>query len=1269
MTSVLSLVQTFVFFTKLLLLLQRLQLYSISYGSHPSLNSSYSIFHLFFFLVTLFSNLNPSFKGSMYAEKAGAVKYMECSSLTGEGIGSIFEQAVRLSNMEPVQLSRLYPTFVRSGTTLLHRAARANDLQSVETLTRTMDINVRDKDGLTPLEVAIKLNNIQVARKLIAKGCDTDMLHKNSSYEGWRKRCEVWIKDEESESESVVVGNVLEFSRQITALYSDWSPPPDSQILFIGQHGTEVAKFLREVSPWIPVRTLAIANCDGSCAFDFSQLQPRLETLTLSNCDLNSTEFPESIFSMAILENLCVVKTNTAKISDRLSRLSYLRCLRISSTKIRKLPDTIGKLQKLRYFYCGRNLLEHLPDQMGSLTSLEVLDLEQNKLEKLTPALGLLNKLTTLKYSRNPLKFPTESVLGKNTDGVLEYLNSYLDNPVPNKQIKMTIVGGEKVGKTALVRAMNHNKDWRFNPIETPVKTEGIEISTLDLMDVRANVFDLAGDSTYLYTHQLFLSENSLYQAVFDMSQYAVSKGVLAHRDLVDEMGQLDFWLQTIFSQAPNSHVVVVATHADHPLLSDKIRGLVREEVERLLDKYRDKHKRVFEGECVPMCVLCEGRHLCEVSSSKFYVATEDIVPALPNHHLFPNTLLIAPTPCIPHVVGYYEISSTEQFPRTVWSSKNVSLQKLKFGLGEGAQVLLGGKVSARIPQKCLYVRDRINEMVQSDPELLPQPIMTFAKFREIAFGCGMKNDSKLKAMMDYFHTQGEFLWYSDVPELSDVVFANPQWLADHLRILFSREQEALAPGGHLDVANLRFFWPDIPKLQRLFLLEYVRRLGLSFPVSDTKDLFPGKLPLGEPNENVWPPRPESAENQITSVFSFNFLPPSFFGILMSSLSRTASSVVSKEPVYYRFHFVYSSTPMQKCDVHALLRRTASSPTRYVDHTVISPTHRVHVESLPYRNCLRVTVRGRTPCCVLTNIKAVVEAISSSRYPGVKFYDLTVCPVCDLLKVTNPAFIGYLREDLQNACGRGHELGHRTDILIGRLPQTKVPRAVCRGPPEKTEPLEDSFCPRLPVVLPVGLRSPFLQNRLVFSYLKFGHAVHFMCECPDQWHFVDYPGFPLREAQLRRFLDACGIRVCKLLRIISASQGPLDLSTTTDTCGSPSHLGPPVIAWERQQASLPRRLAALAEDMKAVLESYLERFPVLRKSIHDCSVQDDLEYVLTSRDVKRSELSQLLEVAPRGHKFGPLTCTYVREFKSMMWLCDEHMSSVARETESSSIKG
>ena len=62
MTSVLSLVQTFVFFTKLLLLLQRLQLYSISYGSHPSFNSSYSIFHLFFFSSRCFPTWIPLLK-------------------------------------------------------------------------------------------------------------------------------------------------------------------------------------------------------------------------------------------------------------------------------------------------------------------------------------------------------------------------------------------------------------------------------------------------------------------------------------------------------------------------------------------------------------------------------------------------------------------------------------------------------------------------------------------------------------------------------------------------------------------------------------------------------------------------------------------------------------------------------------------------------------------------------------------------------------------------------------------------------------------------------------------------------------------------------------------------------------------------------------------------------------------------------------------------------------------------------------------------------
>ena len=100
---------------------------------------------------------------------------------------------------------------------------------------------------------------------------------------------------------------------------------------------------------------------------------------------------------------------------------------------------------------------------------------------------------------------------------------------------------------------------------------------------------------------------------------------------------------------------MIVGTHADDPKLTEDIRVRIRQDIENLLSKYRREHRRQFEGESVPHCGLCEATLVCEGSStgSLFYVQ-EQTVPHVPGP---------VPAPCIPHVVGYYEVSCHGQFP------------------------------------------------------------------------------------------------------------------------------------------------------------------------------------------------------------------------------------------------------------------------------------------------------------------------------------------------------------------------------------------------------------------------------------------------------------------------------------------------------------------------------------------------------------------------------------------------------------------------------
>ena len=1170
-----------------------------------------------------------SMTGIGYAQQVGAVRYLECSTCNNE-VRQIFDAAVLVSIMDRMELSTFCPDFEKEGSTLLHRAAKLDHIPSLEALVDHIDITAKDKELRSALDVALRKGNSKAVRFLLESGCEMP-----TPPDPWKKVCEFWVSDSE-DTERVVNADITEFTRQLTFFYTSASPRPLARILLIGQNGTEVAKFVNETVPMLPVRSLTIVNADGPALFDFSRVQSCLEALAITNCDFGCAELPGTIFSAASLKSLCVVKSGVSRLSEQLGELKSLQRLRLSANKIRKLPDTISRLQKLKFAHCDRNALDNLPDTLGCLGSLLTLDLSHNKLEKLSASLGLLSKLQNLWFTKNRLKFPPSHILNRGTESILEFLSDFLDDPVANSQIKMTVVGGSHVGKSAVVKALNHSKDWRINGVGDLDKTEGVEISSVNLMLLKLKVFDLAGDEALFSSHHFFLSENTLYQVVFDMSAYTVSKTSLS----IYQLGRLELWLQVIFSRAPNSHVLLVGTHADDPKLTDEIRSRIRGDIEMLLSRYRREHRRQFEGEAVPQCGLCEGTLICEGSGgSMFYVQEQES----------PRVSTLVPEPCIPHVVGYYEVSCQGQFPKNFLSSKNGSLQKLKVGVGSSAHVLLNTKVSSRIPQKCLYVRDRMHEMCNAESDLKKWPLLTYDHLREIAHGCGVKQDYKLKALMTYFHSQGEILWFEDMPDVGDVIFIDPSWVSKQMCLLVGSCSGASSGlDGILRIDNLDKTWPDLPEGQRFSKLTLFRNLGLCVPLSETEDLVPFQLPIGHPDKDTWPVQPSEDDRQISCEFHFNFLPPTFFSDLTVAINRRKLPYgFDIEPTFFRFHMVFATTSMANmgCSLHC--KELSSHPL--AENLEV---HRVSIEAVPYEDKVKVIIRGPTPCCVLPDIRAAIKMVVDTRYPGIRYVRRIVCPACERTGFKTPALLNNIVNEGENICSWGHALGTETAILAGDLPliqaapelpakaKGKVRLGVFFG--EAGGVLEDCYCPRLLAVFPIGFQSAPFKNRLrVNSPIKDGYAVHFLCECPGYWHLTEGPGF--RIPNIRDFLEVFGGRACKLLKLAfmlrenDAQDGP-----------NTSRVPVKIVLGDAKYYDI------LVTDIQYLLEHYFVEFPELKESCTSF-MQEDLDYLQSYVALSRGRLCKLLEISPDWWRVGPLVCTYSSRTKEHLWLCEKHV--------------
>ena len=156
-----------------------------------------------------------------------------------------------------------------------------------------------------------------------------------------------------------------------------------------------------------------------------------------------------------------------------------------------------------------------------------------------------------LKVDGNPLNEPPVEVIQQGTKAVLAYLRARLQESGKQWLSKLLVVGEGGVGKTCLLRALRGEK---FTPQDT---THGIEVVSLNLphpknagVSMQLNGWDFGGQEIYHATFQFFLTNRSLFILAWNARHGF-------------EQGRLYYWLDTIQARAPESPVLIVATHTD----------------------------------------------------------------------------------------------------------------------------------------------------------------------------------------------------------------------------------------------------------------------------------------------------------------------------------------------------------------------------------------------------------------------------------------------------------------------------------------------------------------------------------------------------------------------------------------------------------------------------------------------------------------------------------------------------------------------------------
>ena len=273
---------------------------------------------------------------------------------------------------------------------------------------------------------------------------------------------------------------------------------------------------------------------------------------------------------------LDLYKNNIKNIPPLILELPLIKKLNLSHNKISELPNVLWS-SSLVQLNLSHNELKTLPDCATELCakSMKVLQLEYNQLRKVPKCVCFLYNLNTLDLSYNPeilvlpvdlgrlkglkqlilkglhhLYDPPPSIC-ENSAVCISYLKSQFFKLNKRYHMKLMLVGKACVGKTTILSCLQGKQYYpNFSTVGVDISKWSYRPSILKPV-FSFSVWDFAGQEEYYATHQVFLSNRSLYLAVWNVM------------DGKDGILELKPWLNNIILRAPKSHIVIVGTHLD----------------------------------------------------------------------------------------------------------------------------------------------------------------------------------------------------------------------------------------------------------------------------------------------------------------------------------------------------------------------------------------------------------------------------------------------------------------------------------------------------------------------------------------------------------------------------------------------------------------------------------------------------------------------------------------------------------------------------------
>ncbi len=976
----------------------------------------------------------------------------------------------------------------------------------------------------------------------------------------------------------------------------------------------------------------------------------QLRSLILVSCNLAKL----TLSGLNNLELVDVRYNHLESIHESIKDCHNLKTLRISHNKIKRLPREIGALSKnlasieaahngmrrltshiikchgLKFLQLNHNDILELPMDIGILADLEDLYIQNNKISQLPLSLSGLGNLKRIKFTANPLSnipvdFPERAA------DVKEYLRSLQEDPVANKVVKLVLVGQEGVGKTTLLKAIKRTL-WMLPRSPSTPKTEGIEVKDIIMDDMIYRCFDCGGDVDFNETHTFFITQGALYLACFNLSEFT---NVTVERNSF-LLGRLQLWLQYIYSKVPNSRVIIVGTHADSDTLKRPEFEQIWEQLRTLLVSARDHHQQYFrKQDRLHDCLLCQSDSKCLRRSTGegptgFVNLGFDDTTSLEDETSFNEGS--ARIVSFPHIVGYYEVSSVKAMGNSsiFQVTSNKSIEHLKDAIVEiGRKQILN---NPEIPRKWANVLESLQNHAQMDPE--EKSVTSLEDVAKIARAQGVTGQMELNNMLHFLKAQGSLLFFPESDELKDLVVLDPEWLAKIFASVVSFRDTGISNEGFIDREKLKSTYKYVNRdiLERILsLLHY---FGVCIPIDGTNmELFPSKLPMGEPDDSIWPTLPDSNVKQVTYSVTFpSLIPPPLFSDLIVAVyrKRVGSYTMDKHCSYFSNQLLdclkLDSIGCRDCGLND---NAANADAELV--------HQVLFELIAHRRTIYVTTRGKHPCCMIKIMNRFMNnVIRKYEGLGVVEFDTIICPGCFIQKSKDAhRFSGklLLTDSASNdklTCSNGHILPTPSGILLGNIRESCMSYATIR-PKTHRDMMDYSGCPKLFIMLPVNKDGVSFDNELKLfasSLLFDGYSVHMLCEFPDGYHITRAPGFRLKKP--KDFMKIYGNHVIAILRMLSHMVQSSVIS----------------LEYSGQNKSISR----IIDD---VVKDYRTKFPTVSDVSPEVTPMDLVAQIFQRGEgFDRDTLKKLLHVVDKPDAFGPLR--RLRYYDQTLWLCNEH---------------